>query len=56
MKSPVILINDEKYFTFTNDNKAGNDGYCTSDKETVPDNVKYVPEQKFEHKILVWVD
>jgi hypothetical protein len=38
-----IVMDFEMYFTFTNGNiENGNDGYYTSDRENVPDNVKYL--------------
>lgn len=48
-------MDDEKYFTFTNNNMPGNDGYYTVDKSSVSDKVKFKCKLKFENKVLVWV-
>lgn len=50
-----VVMDDEKYFTFTNDNMPGNDSYYTADKDSVPDSIKYKCKLKFEKKVLVWV-
>lgn len=54
-ENPSIVMDDEKYFTFTNDNMPGNDGYYTANKKCVPEDVKFKCKLKFEKKILVWV-
>lgn len=53
-KKTAILMDDEKYFTFTNDNMPGNDGFYTNDKNDVPESVKFKCKLKFEKKVLVW--
>src|SRR5205823_6522067 len=50
-----IIIDDEKYFTFSNHDIPQNTGFYTSDKENAPNDVKYKPKEKYEKKILVWL-
>ena len=50
-----VIIDDEKYFEFSNDNLPSNVGFYTNNKETCPDDVKYKGVKKFPPKILVWV-
>lgn len=50
----VIILDDEKYFTFANSSISGNDGFYTDDYSTTPDKVKYKGIAKFEPKLLVW--
>lgn len=37
----VIVLDDEKYFTLSNSEIKGNDGFYTEDFNAAPDNVKY---------------
>jgi len=50
-----IIMDDEKYFTFSCNNMPGNDGYYTNDKQLCPDNVRFKGQEKFHTKILVWI-
>jgi hypothetical protein len=50
-----IIVDDEKYFTFSGDDIPGNAGFYTSNKENTPPGVKYKCKQKFAPKILVWL-
>lgn len=50
----VIVIDDEKYFTLSNSEIKGNDGFYTDNVEDCPDNVKYKQKAKFADKVLVW--
>lgn len=50
----VIIIDDEKYFTLSNSEIKGNDGFYTDHVEECPDNVRYKEKAKFADKILVW--
>ena len=43
-----IVMDDEKYFTFTHNNMPRNDGFYTRNKENVPDNIKFKTKAKFE--------
>jgi hypothetical protein len=50
-----LILDDEKYFTFSASNMPGNDRHYTNDKQKCPDNIRYVGKEKFPKKILVWV-
>lgn len=50
----VIVLDDEKYFTFSNSCMSGNDGFYTSCIADTPNDVKYKGIAKFEPKIMVW--
>lgn len=50
----IIILDDEKYFTLSNSEIKGNDGFYTEDFHAAPDNVKFKRKAKFEDKILVW--
>ncbi|XP_050516839.1 uncharacterized protein LOC126891656 [Diabrotica virgifera virgifera] len=47
-------MDDGKYFTLSNSEMKGNDGFYTNDYENVPDEIKFKSKKKFEDKILVW--
>jgi hypothetical protein len=50
-----IIIDDEKYFTYSGANMPGNAGYYTNDKNACPDDVRFAGKEKFPPKILVWL-
>ena len=50
-----IIVDDEKYFTFSGEETPGNAGFYSSNKENIPDDVKFKSKQRFEPKILVWL-
>lgn len=50
----VIIMDDEKYFTFSNSTDVTNRGFYTNDKSSTPDEVKFARKSKFEPKVLVW--
>ncbi|CAF4403061.1 unnamed protein product [Didymodactylos carnosus] len=50
-----IIVDDEKYFTFSGDDMLENAGFYASDKENTPPDVRYKCKQKFAPKILVWL-
>ncbi len=54
-KETFIIVDDEKNFTFSNNDMPQNTGFYTSDKEHTPDHVKYKQKEKYEKKILVWL-
>jgi transposase len=54
-KHTFIIVDDEKYFTFTNDDMPQNTGFYSSNKERVPDDVKYKAKEKYSKKVLVWL-
>lgn len=54
-ENPLIIMDDEKYFTFTNDNLPANARYYTMDKDTCPDNVRFKGQDKYPVKVLVWI-
>jgi hypothetical protein len=43
----MIIMDDEKYFTFSGHNMPGNAGYYSSDKTTCPNNVRFFGKEKF---------
>ena len=50
-----LIIDDEKYFCFPNDEIPGNSGFYTDDVQKCLDSVKFKGAEKFPTKILVWV-
>ncbi|CAH1110822.1 unnamed protein product [Psylliodes chrysocephalus] len=50
----IIIMDDEKYFTFANPEISGNSGFYTDNFNDCPDNVKFKEKAKFEDKIMVW--
>jgi transposase len=50
----LIVMDDEKYFTLSNSEMKGNDGFYTDNYQNVPDDVRFKNKKKFEDKILVW--
>lgn len=50
-----LIIDDEKYFTFSGHNMPGNAGYYSNDKSNCPDEVRFAGKEKFPTKILVWI-
>ena len=50
-----IIVDDKKYFTFSDEKTPDNAGFYSSNKENTPDDVKFKSKQKFEPKILVWL-
>ena len=50
-----IIVDDEKYFTFSGEKTFGNAGFYSSNRENTPDDVKFKSKQKFKPKILVWL-
>ncbi|CAF4988857.1 unnamed protein product, partial [Rotaria sp. Silwood1] len=54
-KHTFIIVDDEKYFSFSNDDMPQNTGFYSFDKEHVPDNVKYKTKEKYSKKVLVWL-
>lgn len=49
-----IILDDEKYFTFSNSEMKGNDGFYTDNIEDCPNEVATKAKKKFEDKVLVW--
>ncbi|KAJ8920520.1 hypothetical protein NQ315_005389 [Exocentrus adspersus] len=49
-----IIMDDEQYFTLSNSEIRGNDGFCTRNAEEAPDRVRFKGKVKFADKILVW--
>lgn len=50
-----IIMDDEKYFSFSGDNMPGNAGFYSTDKQDTSPDVKFKSKQKFAPKILVWL-
>lgn len=49
-----IILDDEKYFTYSWNNGEQNVGFYTDNIEETPDNIRFALKGKFEPKILVW--
>ena len=49
----MLILEDEKYFTFSNTNVPGNSGYYTDDKTSTSAEVRFKLNQKFPPKVLV---
>ena len=54
-RTKMLVIDDEKYFTFSNSSIVGNRGFYTENIQNTPDEVKYAGKKKFEEKVLVWM-
>lgn len=50
-----IVMDDEKYFTFSHHDIPKNTGIYTDNIEECPDEVRFKPVEKFPKKVLVWV-
>ncbi|CAF3167290.1 unnamed protein product [Rotaria socialis] len=50
-----LIMDDEKYFSFSGDNMPSNAGFWSGDKEHVSPEVNFKSKQKFAPKILVWL-
>ncbi len=54
-KDTFVVIGDEKFFTFSNDDTSQNVGFYSFNKKYAPDNVKYRSKEKYPKKVLVWL-
>ena len=52
--SCVVIMDDEKYFTFSGQNMPVNAEY-TKDKRKCLDDVRFAGKEKFPFKVLVWI-
>ena len=50
-----LIMDDEKYFTLTNEPVSTNCGFYTSDPSIAPSDVKFKRTQKYCTKVLVWI-
>ena len=50
-----VLMDDEKYFSYTADETPGNAGFYTKNKATCPTDVKYKQKSKFSPKVLMLI-
>ena len=50
-----VVMDDEKYFVFTNHSVPTNRSYYTSNKAATSSDVKFKQLRKYELKILVWI-
>jgi hypothetical protein len=50
-----VILDDEKYFTFSGSNVGCNQRFYSSDPSAVPSDVKFRKKTKFEPKIMVWM-
>ncbi|CAF1315776.1 unnamed protein product [Adineta ricciae] len=48
-----LIIDDEKYFTLSNESVSTNRGFYSSDKGKTPPQVKFKRNQKYQRKVLV---
>ena len=53
-KETVLVMDDEKYFTFSCLNLTGKSGFYTKNIRDTPADIKFMRKTKFEPKILVW--
>jgi transposase len=51
----LLILDDEKYFCFSGDHMPGNAGYYTNCKNTCPEDVRFIGEEKFPKKLLMWI-
>lgn len=50
-----LIMDDENYFTLTNESVSTNRGFYTSDPGVTPAHVKLKRTQKYSAKVLVWI-
>ena len=50
-----LIMDDEKYFTLTNESVPTNRSFYTSDPSITPSDVKFKRTQKYCTKVLVWI-
>jgi len=50
-----VIMDDEKYFTFSSAEDPMNFGFWSRDHQSAPDHIKYKQKEKFPQKVLVWV-
>lgn len=50
----VLILDDEKYFTFSCSNRCENKGFYSDIVQNSPDNIRFIKKAKFEQKVLVW--
>ena len=50
-----IIVDDEKYFSFSSNDMQTNNGFYVFDKKHTPVNVEYKSKEKYEKKVLVWL-
>lgn len=53
--STSLIIDDEKYFGFYNDEDPGNSAYYTSDRTNTPNDVRCKGKEKYPKKLLVYL-
>ena len=47
-----IIADDQKYFTFSNDDMPQNVGFYAFNKKHAPDSMKYKTKEKYPNKVL----
>lgn len=52
---PVLILDDEKYFTFSWNKGLQNSGIYTKNISETPDEIRFAGKGKFEQKVLVWI-
>ena len=51
----LLVIDDKKYFTFSDNNMPGNAGFYSCNKQTSPPDVRFKLKEKFAPKVFVWL-
>ena len=49
-----VVMDDEKYFSFSGHHMPANAGYYSNDKDKCSESVRFAGQQKFAPKVLVW--
>ena len=50
-----FIIDDESYFTLSNNSQPGNDSFYSDNVQKTPASIKHKLETKYEEKIMVWL-
>ena len=50
-----IIMDDEKYFTFSGEYYPSNDNYYTNDQEKCPDHTRFKGKDKYPQKLVMWI-
>jgi len=53
--NPEVVMDDESYFTLSNDRLPQNSYYYAHARGDAPDHVKFSEQKKFELKIMIWI-
>ena len=50
-----IIVDGEKYLTFSHDEMPQSVGFCVFDKEDASNNVKYIQKRNIQNSVFVWL-